>query len=136
MIKRKPDQVINSTQPFAQHHENEVYLNRWFLIPKNHLFNIFLHEFRRSDDDRAMHDHPWWSVSFLLKGEMLEHQLNKKRLIPWMFPVIRSAKFCHKLELIKGPVWTIFITGPNIRSWGFYTVAGWSHWKAFLGIEE
>lgn len=31
--------------------------------------NIYLHHFRRSDDDRALHDHPWWfNISWLLDG--------------------------------------------------------------------
>ena len=84
-----------------------------------------------NDDDRALHDHPWYSVSFLLRGEMLEHSFKGARFIPWLIPVFRSAKFAHRLELVKGPVWTVFITGPRLREWGFYCPNGWRHWTAF-----
>lgn len=107
------------------------YLWRWYIIPRNRFLNIYLHRFGRSDDDRALHDHPWFSVSVLLKGEFLEHSFKSKRHIPQFIPVFRTAKFAHRLELVRGPAWTLFITGPRIRSWGFYCPKGWRHWKEF-----
>lgn len=122
---REPDMIINGK-----------YLKRWFLIPKNRFFNIYLHCFGESDDDRALHDHPWWNISFLIKGELVEHTMNKKRIIPWFIPILRSAKTAHRLELIKGPAWTIFITGPKVRSWGFHCPnIGWRHWKEFTSSD-
>ena len=120
ILNRKADQIIGDN-----------YLYRWFLIPKNRFFNIYLHKFCSSDDDRALHDHPWWSVSFLLKGEFIEHRFSSVRIIPRLFPVFRSAKFAHRLEVVQGPVWTLFITGPKVRSWGFYCPNGWRHWRKF-----
>jgi len=121
MKLRKPDQIINNS-----------YLERWYVIPKNRFLNIYLHKFTGSDDDRALHDHPWWSVSFLLKGELNEHTFNKINSIPRFLPVIRSAKKAHRLELIKGPAWTVFITGPRCRKWGFHCpYIGWVAWKRF-----
>jgi len=121
---RKPDRTIGGD-----------YLHRWFLIPKNKYFNIFLHKFYRSDDDRALHDHPWISLSILLKGEIIEHTWgNKVRYITRFLPIFRSAKLAHRIELVKGPVWTLFITGPRIRTWGFHTKSGWMESKEFLKI--
>ena len=117
---RQPDQIIGIN-----------YLSRWHVIPRNRVFNIYLHKFTGSDDDRALHDHPWYSLSFLLKGELIEHSFNKIKSIPLLLPVFRTAKFAHRLEVIKGPVWTIFITGPKIREWGFYCPKGWRHWTEF-----
>ena len=117
---KQPNQIIGGD-----------YLWRWYLIPKNKIFNIYLHRFGRSDDDRAYHDHPWYSFSILLKGEMIEHSFKGVRHIPRWLPVFRTAKFAHRLELVKGPVWTIFITGPTVRSWGFFCPQGWRHWKEF-----
>lgn len=118
---RIPDQIIG-----------DKYLQRWFLIPRNRFFNIYLHRFDGSDDPRALHDHPWWSLSFLLKGELLEHTFRKTRHIPRFLPILRSAKLAHRLELIKGPAWTIFITGPKIRKWGFYCFGkGWIPWREY-----
>lgn len=36
----------------------DPYLIRWYLI-RNRWFALFLHKFVRSDEDRALHDHPW-----------------------------------------------------------------------------
>lgn len=116
----KPSRIINGD-----------YLYRWHILPKNPIFNIYLHKFGRSDDDRALHDHPWYSVSFLLAGEMVEHSFKGVRHVPRFLPIFRTAKFAHRLELVKGPVWTIFITGPRLRSWGFYCSSGWRYWKDF-----
>lgn len=49
------------------------YLHRWHIIPRNPWFNIYLHHFLRGDDDRANHDHPWWSCSLLLTNMYREH---------------------------------------------------------------
>lgn len=35
-----------------------LYLTRWYLL-RTPLFSIMLHKFSRSDEDRALHDHPW-----------------------------------------------------------------------------
>ena len=117
---RQPDVVICGN-----------YLHRWYMIPRNRFFNIYLHKFGRSDDDRALHCHPWYSVSFLLKGEMIEHNFKGIKAIRRFIPVFRTAKFAHRLELVKGPVWTLFITGPKIREWGFHCPQGWKHWRQF-----
>lgn len=119
-LKREPDIKIGHN-----------YLHRWYVIPRNPVFNIYLHKFIRSDDDRALHDHPWVSLSFLLKGEILEHTLNKKRVVYRFWPVLRPAKLFHRLEVLKGPVYTLFITGPRMRSWGFLCPNGWRHWTQF-----
>ena len=63
---------------------------------------------------------------------MIEYNLKRTRTLPWLFPVFRSAKFLHRLELIKGPCYTIFITAPAIRTWGFLCPnKGWVHWSEF-----
>lgn len=38
--------------------DRDVYLHRWYIIRKP-WFALFLHKFVRSDEDRALHDHPW-----------------------------------------------------------------------------
>ena len=61
---------------------DDPYLLRWFLIPRNHILNVYLHKFLRSDDDRALHDHPWWFVSIMLRGRYLEWLPDSHSLIP------------------------------------------------------
>ena len=115
---RDPDVVIG-----------EKYLYRWHVIPRNRFFNVYIHKFVGSDDPRTLHDHPWYSVSLLLKGEFVEHSFKGVRHIPRFIPVFRTAKFAHRLELVQGPAWTLFVTGPRIRQWGFFCPKGWKHWS-------
>jgi len=104
------------------------YLRRWHLIPKNRWFNIYLHCFEGSDSDRALHNHPWWSWSILLKGELTEnykHSLwenhSLHRHIWRLRPYYRSRTWWHQIFLKDEtkPAWTLFITGPKTQKWGF-----------------
>lgn len=125
----------------------ENYLTRWHIIPRNRWCNIYLHRFIGSDDDRALHDHPWWSWSILFSGTLVEfyQQVDQAEYSPWIttsitlrrrvrrwLPCFRSAQHAHRLELIKGPAWTLFITGPRSRDWGFHSKMGWIKWDDYL----
>lgn len=101
------------------------YLRRWFLIPRNPYLNIYLHNFQASDDDRALHDHPWWFVSILLRGTYVEHTegFRLSRVAPSI--AFRPAAWRHRVELASRdgrlrPAWTILITGRRTRMWGFW----------------
>lgn len=115
----------------------ENYLSRWHVIPRNPVFNIYVHKFTGSDDDRALHCHPWASVSFLLKGHLLEiYEMGKAkpyeatRSIRRFIPVFRWAKHKHRLILDGGPAWTVFITGPRFRNdWFFWCAKGPVHYS-------
>lgn len=126
--RRPPDVVIGG--------EAHPYMRRWWLIPRNRVFNVYLHHFLRSDDDRALHDHPWWNVSVLLAGRYREHTIEAggihrrtERAAGEMKARLASA--AHRIELFDGPCWTLFITGPRIRTWGFHCPKGWVDWRIF-----
>lgn len=134
-FKRNPDVVIGG--------HDDPYLKRWFLIPRNPIFNIYLHHFLRSDDDRALHDHPWLSMSYLLCGTYLEHcilagGINLKSEYKAGDCIVRlSGRYAHRIELHNGPVWTLFITGPRYRQWGFHCPdIGWRHWRDFTAEHD
>jgi hypothetical protein len=119
------------------------YLLRWFVIPRNTVFNIYLHNFLRSDDDRALHDHPWANCSVLLRGCYVEHTIaaggvHHRALLPTGTIRARwSGRFAHRVELVNGPCWTLFITGPRYREWGFHCEkTGWMHWKVFTAPDD
>lgn len=132
---RKPDRVIG-----------EKYLDRWHIIPRNRFFNIYLHKFTGSDDDRALHDHPWFSVSFLLKGFLGEIRFTHPdlgvksqtnfRFIYNFIPYFRLPSTAHRMVLVSDEAWTLFITGPKVREWGFITHDGWIPWKQFVSGEK
>ena len=125
----------------AEAHEPDVvigadYLRRWWVIPRNRLFNVYLHNIRRSDDDRALHDHPWINCSILLDGSYVEHTIEaggvNRRVVRTAGDVVfRLPGAAHRLEIADGPCWTLFLTGPTWRSWGFHCPNGWRHWRDF-----
>ena len=123
-LKRIPDVIIGP--------EDDPYLHRWHVIPRNRFFNIYLHHFYRSDDDRALHDHPWWNLSILLKGQYDEHVPGGVIRRRAGTIVGRGAEACHRIALVDGKrVWTLFITGPRTRLWGFYYPEGWVAFNDF-----
>lgn len=135
ITRRPPDVVIGG-------HERP-YLRRWWVIPRNRFLNVYLHEFLRSDDDRALHDHPWANCSFLLRGRYMEHTIaeggvhHRRVLVAGDVRLRLSGTFAHRIELIDGPCWTLFITGPRYRQWGFHCPdQGWVHWQRFTAADD
>lgn len=164
MLKREPDFIIGGTE--------RPYLLRWYLTPWSGKYrdvpeaertlwqrfvralpNAYLHLFLRSDDDRALHDHPWlFNASVLLEGNYIEHVPDPvaaeygfdptqhpvkitRRAGSWYF---RWGKAIHRVELIDGlPCTTLFITGPAAiwRDWGFYCPKGFVPWRKFTATE-
>jgi len=116
-----------------------VYLVRWYLIPKNRFLNIYLHLFIRDDWAPELHDHPWFSVSYILRGHYYE-QTEKQILDTYQKGdiIFRRPKFSHRIMVpfCKKKCWSIFITGPKIREWGFHTDKGWIDSKIFIAKNE
>lgn len=130
---RNPDFIIGGKE--------NPYMLRWWVIPRNKFFNIYLHHFLRSDDDRALHDHPWMNCSYLLKGTYTEWTIapggvHKNRVAKSGSFKFRDAKFAHRIELHDGPCWSLFITGPVVREWGFHCPKGWRSWKIFTSARD
>ena len=118
------------------------YMRRMPLIPRNRLFNIYLHCYTGPDNrDEGMHDHPWHSISFRLRGEELYEwrPMHAKgfaerctfigghgaKLVKLPRIVFRRARSLHAISSGTWPVWTLFLTGPVVRKWGFFTREGW-----------
>lgn len=115
----------------------DPYMLRWWVIPRNKYFNIYLHHFLHSDDDRALHDHPWFNVSCILEGEYTEWTIKNGGVNVGTVRKAGQFKFrspwsAHRVELHNGPVWTLFITGPMMRTWGFHCPKGWRKWQDFV----
>jgi len=126
-IYREPDFIVGKPE--------DPYLLRWFIWKKSWFkyFKIYLHKFCKSDWDRALHDHPSKSISFLIKGEYREITPNGIKY--WCAPsiIFRDEKTPHRIELIDDkPAWTIFIFGKHLKEWGFWCPKGWVHWKEFV----
>lgn len=150
MLSFKPHLTL--TNPYG------VYLRRWFLTPWSaddhprkawRLPNIYLHNMQQSDDDRALHCHPWDNCSIVIWGGYIEHVFERPPIEGVELPrivqkrrragaiVFRKAELAHRLELYRKTggepgsatdlfygenrhCWTIFITWRKRREWGFW----------------
>lgn len=146
-MKRPPDAIIGG--------KDNPYLLRWWLWPRNRLCNAYLHCFKRSDDDRALHDHPWVNMSIVLTepgytevmpkcpqlmqeraGVYTNMVYRKNRKVGSI--VLRGATNAHRLELHKDSqgneceMWSLFLTGRLKRTWGFWCPKGWRKWTQFV----
>lgn len=116
--------------------DHEPYLERWWL-KREPEGSIYVHRFLRSDDDRALHDHPWDSVSIVLAGRYVE--VTPEGSIPRLAGdvIFRRASDPHRIEIAQGETAiTLFITGAREREWGFHCgddtpAGGWRHWREF-----
>jgi hypothetical protein len=128
-MQRLPDFVIGDP--------DRPYLRRWWIVPRNEGCNVYLHEILRSDDDRALHDHPWANTSMLLDGRYVEVTPEGEFLREAGSVVLRQASDAHRLVIPEGGrAVSLFFTGPKVREWGFHCPKGWVHWRDFTGGEN
>lgn len=120
----------------------DTYIRRWHVVEKNDRQNIYLHQQLRDDDDRALHDHPWDNVSVILEGgyvEMMPDPQSGEIVSVTRRPgdvIFRPAAAAHRLVLPRRegrvvPSWSLFLTGPKLRDWGFLCPKGWTHHRDF-----
>jgi hypothetical protein len=114
------------------------YVIRWRL--ETPWFSIRLHHWLAPDDDRAPHDHPWNFTTFVLLGGYTDESTKPcdsncgpvghvggcaakfKTREHLRAPAIRRREAAHQHTVFPDPdgAWTIIVTGPKVRSWGFW----------------
>jgi hypothetical protein len=123
-LKRRPEWKMFKHQKINLK-DGSLYLERW--VFDLFLFSIRLHHFVASDDDRALHDHPFGFVTCILKGRYgdVTHDANGYVDINSMLPgMIRYRPYTHRhtVMLLDGETcWSLVFTGPVRHRWGFYT---------------
>ncbi len=105
------------------------YMRRWLI--QNRWGTLRLHHFLRSDDERALHDHPRWFITLVIKGKYTDVTAKGRDELHWFSVRFRPARHIHRVE--TDGAWTLVITGPWERHWGFWNNGVFSRWKAFLG---
>lgn len=114
----------------------EEYLVRLTVI-RTPWFQILVHWIYLPDQDRAVHDHPWAFCGIVLRGGY--HEVVGKRTMNetvcgyWMTMGRRTVRHfiyknswtAHKIVSLIGrkPTITLLLTGPTVKSWGFYSKA-------------
>jgi hypothetical protein len=117
---------------------------------------IRIHNIQSSDYDRDLHDHPFGSVSWILRGGYVEvtprhaHQhpacdhieggLVYTRRKPGDF-AIRRATQRHRLIIEPwtahtGGCWSLFAMSGKSRGWGFHTKAGFVPHEKYISVHQ
>jgi hypothetical protein len=159
LIERLVDALIARAKRTPYEHL-PGYMERYWLVKPNSWFPfaVRIHHILRSDDDRHMHDHPWRWCSMILRGHYYEltpasHEdlsLRRRELVLHVDGErvairrynsgairIRQATARHKLVLDSGSsVWSLFIMGRQVQTWGFYTPEGKVPWFEYLNANE
>jgi hypothetical protein len=118
--------------------QDKDYLIRWIVL-QCPWFSVYVHKFLSSDDERALHDHPWNFFSIILKGAYKEHCWMNKYGNPTVCNIrkmgsigYREANWKHRVELITPTVWTLMLVSPRKRAkWGFWPKANWCWWRTY-----
>lgn len=127
----------------------DLYMERYWLKPFTNAkdTSIRIHKIMRSDDARALHDHPWESTSIILDGGYWEIEPLDQNQDPEMDAYAykrvwkgagavthRPAHGRHRLEVEPGThAWTMFIMGKWEKDWGFYDAdRKFVYWREYL----
>lgn len=135
--------------------KGDIYMRRWRFLP-DWLPGARIHNILRSDDDRALHDHPFSFLTVILRGGYWEYLADGSKT--WHGPgsvLWRPAKTLHRIELKTRcipcengvwpenkceeslqPAWTFVLRSRYFREWGFQTKAGWVHNAKFITKRE
>lgn len=94
------------------------YLTRWGIETK--FGSVRVHKWTGPDDDRAFHDHPWWFLTFVLRGGYTDVSPNGEEKVSAPAIKFRPALHQHTVVPYSQGALTLLITGPKMRSWGFW----------------
>lgn len=139
LLERLPHDEISSLED----PHRMPYMRRYYIL-RSRWLNVRVHEILRDDEGRALHNHPWDFLSVGLVGSYLEERPTREwlnfpvglpktkprvKVAPWF--IVRPASTLHRLDLLSPVVWTLVVTGPKRREWGFQTESGWIHWRDY-----
>lgn len=111
------NRIINIGEALGR--EECPYCYRWVL--NLGLFAIRLHHWVGSDDERALHNHPYWFITFVIKGAYEDVTESGSELLKAFTIRFRKASHTHTVRLKTKDCWTLLISGPPIHQWGFFT---------------
>lgn len=115
---------------------------RYFVWPRNPVFNCYLHDFRR-DDEQDPHTHRMMNISFIctapgyfeerfafepIEGQPLPY--TELKFVPPRRPFFRLPHTPHRVVLKRDaegkaiPIWSLFIGFPQFFNWGFWCPGG------------
>lgn len=97
-------------------HPDRPYMKRWVVDCR--WFSLRLHHWFCGDDPRHFHDHPWWFLTLVLWGSYTDINPHGKEYLS--VGSIRFRPALHKHTVSTTGCWTLLLTGPQKREWGFW----------------
>lgn len=120
------------------------YMGRWWLFNRfdlpggpqyPELPSVRLHHILRPDTEPHPHNHPWDARTIILRGWYREERDDGFHTrLAGETATINASTFHRIVKVSSGGVWTLFITGPKLQSWGFRTEHGVIPWREYLGV--
>jgi hypothetical protein len=109
------------------------YARRW-VLNLGRFGSLRVHHWVASDDQRFPHDHAWWFLTVVLRGGYTDISDMTSDWVPpsttstfrihdhVRAPAVRfrSAQHRHKVKVDHDGAWTVLLTGPPVRDWGFW----------------
>ena len=91
-----------------------------YQLLKTRWFNLYLHRVVAPNAHPECHNHPWTFVALLLKGGYREYLSGRWHIRRPGNVLFRRAETAHIVVTNPGkPSWSLVLTGPNRRAWGF-----------------
>jgi hypothetical protein len=111
-VERKHQKVAVRYAPFWHDEIQGAWVA--YPLPWYRPFNILLHHWQTHDDSVFMHDHPRWSLTICLRGQITEKTPWREKVLRPGSIVFRSHKYIHGFRVDKKhscKTWTLFIVG-------------------------
>lgn len=90
-----------------------------FSLWRTKWFNVYLHRLNAPAWHPECHDHPWGFIAILVKNGYLERVGKKDHHRRVGSILFRPAEFTHNVITPYGTSWSIILTTPKSRDWGF-----------------
>lgn len=117
--------------------KGDLHFKRW-QIWSTKWFNIYLHFINKADEDKHMHTHPWNFWSIILKGGYIEFSgvigeslMSKVTKRGFLHMAYRKYNVPHMVGFLTHPTYTLVITGPGGKEWGYETESGWKDHETY-----
>jgi hypothetical protein len=95
------------------------YLVRWALC-HDRVGSVRVHHWLHGDDPRAHHDHAWWFLTVVLRGSYIDRTAHGDEVLRAGAVRVRGPLHRHTVVVPAVGCWTLLLTGPVVRRWGFW----------------
>jgi hypothetical protein len=129
-LKSKGDVYMYRYWLFNPYPNGSASNRKWWQFP----ISIRLHHIKRKDLDEHLHDHPWNARTFILRGWCTELREDGNVYCRSAGDTVRLkfGEFHRITDVSEEGVWTLFITGRHMGTWGFKVNGSKVPWRKYM----